>query len=79
MLRVAMPLASVSTETWAQPMGEELKLAGRPKLRVKLKVNLLVQLREDILSSLKGFGYRRISWVALLVFFVLVSLQSAID
>ena len=69
MLRVAMPLASVSTETWAQLRGEELKLAGRPKLRLRLKVNLLAQFREDMLSSLKGFGYRRNSWVALLVFF----------
>ena len=79
MLRVAMPLASVSTETWAQPMEEELKLAGRARPRLRLKVNLLVQLREDMLSSLKGFGYRRNSWVALLVFFVLVSLQSTVD
>ena len=52
MLRVAMPLASVSTETWAQPTGEELKLAGRARPRLRLRVNLLVQLREDMLSSL---------------------------
>ena len=53
MLTVAMPLASVSTETWAKPVGEELKLAeGRAKLRLRLKVNLL-QLREDMLSSLE--------------------------
>ena len=53
MLTVAMPLASVSTETWAKPVGEELKLAeGRAKLRLRFKVNLL-QLREDMLSSLE--------------------------
>ena len=53
MLTVAMPLASVSTETWAKPVGEELKLAeGRAKLRLSFKVNLL-QLREDMLSSLE--------------------------
>ena len=67
MLRVAMPLASVSTETWAQPMGEELKLAARARPRLRLSVNLLLQLREDMLSSLKGFGYVQTKWVALLV------------
>ena len=67
MLRVAMPLASVSTETWAQPMGEELKLAARARPRLRLSVNLLLQLREDMLSSLKGFGYVQTIWVALLV------------
>ena len=55
MLTVAMPLASVSTETWAKPVEEELKLAeGRAKLRLRLKVNLL-QLREDMLSSLEEY------------------------
>ena len=69
MLTVAMPLASVSTETWAKPVGEELKLAeGRAKLRLRFNVNLL-QLREDMLSSLEALFWKISDCIVSILYF----------